>query len=112
MQAADRPDAQFGSKADISLVAGMGRKLSRQVWVEGCHYRCEITRMEAGGFESEVLAAIMGVVIFLEVWFARLFGPFHWLTLARYPRGFPAIVAIQVLTFMWLLLLAAMLALR
>jgi hypothetical protein len=68
--------------------------------------------MEAAGLDFVVLAAIMGVAIFCEVWFARLFGPFHWLTLARYPRGFPIIVAIQVLTFMWLLLLAAMFALR
>jgi hypothetical protein len=68
--------------------------------------------MQGAGLAFVVLAALMGVLIFCEIWSERLLGAFHWLTLARYPRGFPIIVAIQVLTFLSLLFLAAMFALR
>lgn len=68
--------------------------------------------MEGAGLAFVVLAALMGVIIFCEIWSERLLGAFHWLTLARYPRGFPIIVTIQVVAFLCLLLLAAMFALH
>ena len=58
-----------------------------------------------------VLAAALAAVVCWEVWFERLPAPFQWLSLARYPRGFPVIVGLHVLGFLGIIALGTALAL-
>src|SRR5437762_13204182 len=52
------------------------------------------------------LAASMAFIIYWEIRSESLLGAFHWLTRARYPRGFPIIVGFQVLLSLCLVFVA------
>jgi len=67
--------------------------------------------MEGASLPLAVLAAVMAVLIYLEIRSERPLGAFHWMTFARYPRGFPIYVGCHVLILLWLIFFAAMFAL-
>jgi hypothetical protein len=58
-----------------------------------------------------LLAGFMGFLVCWEIRSERLQGVLHWVTLARYPRGFPIIVASQAMLFLCLVVLATVFAL-
>jgi hypothetical protein len=62
-------------------------------------------------FLSAGLAASMAFIIYFEIRSGSLLGAFHWLTRARYPRGFPMIVGLQILLALCLVLFATIFAL-
>lgn len=67
--------------------------------------------MQGAGLILALLVAAMAFMIWWEIRTERLLGAFHWLTLARYPRGFPVIVGFQVLFVVCIALLTAIFSL-
>ena len=57
------------------------------------------------------LAASLAFITYCQIRQDNLLGAFHWLTRARYPRGFPVIVGFELFVSLCLTLLAILLAL-